>query len=63
MVAERKMRFVPCSSFKTEAPSEPKVSAFSLSSIRAKRALEESNKAYVKEVVDLPTEAFQKQRC
>jgi hypothetical protein len=36
---------------------------FSLSSIRAKRALEESNKAYVKEVVDLPTEAFQKQRC
>jgi hypothetical protein len=46
---------------KTEAPSgEPKVSAFSLSSIRAKRALEESNKAYVK-VVDLPTEAFQKQ--
>jgi hypothetical protein len=23
----------------------------------------ESNKAYVKEVVDLPTEAFQKQRC
>jgi hypothetical protein len=55
------MRFVPLFSFKTEAPSgEPKVSA--LSSIRAKRALEESNKAYVKEV-DLPTEAFQKQRC
>jgi hypothetical protein len=50
------MRFVPLFSFKTEAPSgEPKVSA--LSSIRAKRALEESNKAYVKEV-DLPTEAF-----
>jgi hypothetical protein len=57
MVAE-KGDSCPCSSFKTEAPSgEPKVSAFSLSSIRAKRALEESNKAYVK-VVDLPTEAF-----
>ncbi|WP_232758596.1 DNA polymerase III subunit gamma/tau [Flavobacterium sp. ALD4] len=38
--------------------NEPKVSALSLSSIRAKRALEESNKAFVKEVVDLPTEPF-----
>jgi hypothetical protein len=29
MVAEKKERFVPCSSFKKEAPSgEPKVSAF-----------------------------------
>ena len=37
---------------------EPKVSALSLSSIRAKRALEESNKAFVKEVVDLPKEPF-----
>ena len=38
--------------------NEPKVSALSLSSIRAKRALEESNKAFVKEVVDLPKEPF-----
>ncbi|MFB0911361.1 MAG: DNA polymerase III subunit gamma/tau [Flavobacterium sp.] len=38
--------------------NEPKVSALSLSSIRAKRALEESNKAFVKEVVDLPIEPF-----
>jgi hypothetical protein len=38
--------------------NEPKVSALSLSSIRAKKALEESNKAYVKEEVHLPTEAF-----
>jgi hypothetical protein len=50
------MRFVPCSSFKTEAPSgEPKVSAF-LYLASVLKALE-SNKAYVK-VVDLPTEAF-----
>ncbi len=49
----------PVPSVKTEVTSnEPKISAFSLSSIRAKRALEESNKAFVKEVVDLPTEAF-----
>ncbi|WP_379852896.1 DNA polymerase III subunit gamma/tau [Flavobacterium zhouii] len=38
--------------------SETKVSAFSLSSIRAKKALEESNKGIVKEVLHLPTEAF-----
>jgi hypothetical protein len=37
---------------------EPKVSALSLSSIRAKKAMEESNKATVKEEVHLPTEAF-----
>jgi hypothetical protein len=36
----------------------PKVSAFSLASIRAKKALEESNKGIVKEVLHLPTEAF-----
>ncbi len=38
--------------------SDPKFSAFSLSSIRAKKALEESTKAIVKEIVHLPTEAF-----
>jgi hypothetical protein len=36
----------------------PKVSALSLSSIRAKRELLESNKGIVKEVVHLPTETF-----
>lgn len=36
----------------------PKVSAFSISSIRAKRELQESNKSFVKEAVHLPTEAF-----
>jgi hypothetical protein len=57
-MAEKKDEIRALFRSKTEAPSgEPKVSAF-LSSIRAKRALEESNKAYVKEVVDLPTEAF-----
>jgi hypothetical protein len=45
MVAEKKDEIrAPVPRSKTEAPSgEPKVSAFS--SIRAKRALEESNKA------------------
>jgi DNA polymerase-3 subunit gamma/tau len=38
--------------------NEPKVSALSLSSIRAKKALEENNKSFVKEVVHLPTESF-----
>jgi len=38
--------------------TEPKVSAFSISSIRAKRELLESNKGIVKEVVHLPTETF-----
>ncbi len=37
---------------------EPKVSAFSISSIRAKRELQESTKGFVKEEVHLPTEAF-----
>ena len=38
--------------------TEPKVSAFSISSIRAKRELQESNKSFVKETVHLPTETF-----
>ena len=38
--------------------AEPKVSAFSLTSIRAKRELLESTKGIVKEVVHLPTETF-----
>ena len=37
---------------------EPKVSALSISSIRAKRELQESAKGFVKEEVHLPTEAF-----
>lgn len=57
IVSEKKTEFV--SPKKVEATTnEPKISAFSLSSIRAKKALEESNKSYVKEVVDFPTEAF-----
>jgi DNA polymerase III subunit gamma/tau len=38
--------------------SEPKVSALSLSSIRAKKALEENSKTIVKETLHLPTEPF-----
>lgn len=57
IVSEKKTELV--SPKKVEATTnEPKISAFSLSSIRAKKALEESNKSYVKEVVDFPTEAF-----
>jgi DNA polymerase-3 subunit gamma/tau len=37
---------------------EAKVSALSLSSIRAKKALEENSKTFVKEAVHLPTEPF-----
>jgi hypothetical protein len=37
---------------------EPKVSAFSISSIRTKRELQESTKGFVKETLHLPTEAF-----
>jgi hypothetical protein len=37
---------------------EPKVSAFSISSIRAKRELQESTKGFIKETLHLPTEAF-----
>jgi hypothetical protein len=40
------------------ATPEIKVSALSLASIRAKRELQESNKAIVKETVHLPTEPF-----
>lgn len=44
---------------KTILPSsEPKVSALSLASIRAKRELQENNKSITKEVVHLPTEPF-----
>ena len=38
--------------------SEPKVSALSLSSIRAKKALEENSKTVAKETLHLPTEPF-----
>jgi DNA polymerase-3 subunit gamma/tau len=38
--------------------AEAKVSALSLSSIRAKKALEENSKTFVKETVHLPTEPF-----
>ena len=38
--------------------NEPKVSAFSLASIRAKKAMEESSKSYVKPSSVLPTEEF-----
>lgn len=38
--------------------SEPKVSALSLASIRAKRELQETNKSNVKETIHLPTEPF-----
>ncbi len=56
-VSEKKTEFVSPKKVETTS-NEPKISAFSLSSIRAKKALEESNKSYVKEVVDFPTEAF-----
>jgi len=57
IVSEKKIEFVSPKKIETTT-NEPKISAFSLSSIRAKKALEESNKSYVKEVVDFPTEAF-----
>ncbi len=40
------------------SPGEPKFSALSLSSIRAKKTLEESKKTVVREFVNLPTEPF-----
>jgi DNA polymerase-3 subunit gamma/tau len=45
---------------KTTIPvsNEPKVSALSLASIRAKRELQETSKATVKETTQLPTEPF-----
>lgn len=39
-------------------PTGPQFSALSLSSIRAKKALEDNKKIVVRETVDLPTEAF-----
>lgn len=39
-------------------PEGPKVSALSLSSIRAKKELQENSKGIVKETVHLPTESF-----
>jgi len=42
----------------TNLSEGPKISALSLSSIRAKRELLETNKSFVKEVVHLPTETF-----
>ena len=51
---------VPTPTVKINIPqsNELKVSAFSLASIRAKKALEESSKGIVKEVLHLPTEPF-----
>ena len=49
---------VEASTFKENNSDERKVSAFSLASIRAKKELLESNKANIKEVVQLPTESF-----
>ncbi|WP_229655107.1 DNA polymerase III subunit gamma/tau [Flavobacterium sp. LC2016-23] len=43
---------------KPEASAEPKISAFSLSSIRKKKELEASAKSYVKPSSVLPTEEF-----
>lgn len=50
----------PPPAVKKETPLHdgPKVSAFSLASIRAKKALEESNKNFVKPTENLPTEDF-----
>lgn len=42
----------------TTKPLQPKVSALSLSSIRAKRELEKNNRAAEKQHVELPTEPF-----
>ena len=43
---------------KKEELTGPQFSALSLSSIRAKKALEDNKKVVVRETVDLPTEAF-----
>jgi DNA polymerase-3 subunit gamma/tau len=47
---------IPKATFVNE--SETTVSALSLSSIRAKKALEESSKSFVKETIHLPSEPF-----
>jgi hypothetical protein len=49
---------IPIAKLDISFPNETKISALSLSSIRAKKALEESNKGIVKEVIHLPTEVF-----
>jgi len=51
---------VPTPTIKIDIPqsNEPKVSAFSIASIRAKKALEESSRGIVKEEAHLPTESF-----
>lgn len=49
---------IEVSAIKESNSDERKVSAFSLASIRAKKELLESNKANIKEVVQLPTESF-----
>ena len=43
---------------KPTSSTEPNVSAFSISSIRAKRELQENNKSFVKNTVQLPIEEF-----
>ncbi|WP_243699542.1 DNA polymerase III subunit gamma/tau [Flavobacterium caseinilyticum] len=50
--------FAPAVKIDIPQTNEPKVSAFSLSSIRAKKALEESNRGLVKEVIHFPTDSF-----
>lgn len=49
---------VEVSTFKENNSDERKVSAFSLASIRAKKEIQESTKVNIKEVVQLPAEAF-----
>jgi hypothetical protein len=49
---------IPIAKLDISFPNETKISALSLSSIRAKKALEESNKGIIKEVIHLPTEVF-----
>jgi hypothetical protein len=49
---------VEASTFKENNSDERKVSAFSLASIRAKKEIQESTKVNIKEVVQLPAEAF-----
>lgn len=66
IVPEKQIAAIPSMESKPETVNSaekatvngPKVSALSLSSIRAKKALEETSKTVVKPVVDLPTEAF-----
>ncbi|MDR6968608.1 hypothetical protein J2X31_002631 [Flavobacterium arsenatis] len=50
--------FAETPKIETPIPPGTKVSALSLSSIRAKRELEQSHKSTIKDTVHLPTEAF-----